>query len=97
MNLQQLFRRRRPRRPRNDDHGWGGLEPLEGRVLMSADSLALAADPGAETRAGVFEKQHVNESDPERARTVQYRETDFNFVVRLMEEEVADTSNRRIW
>ncbi len=65
---------------------WRGLEPLETRVLMSADSL-LAVDAGAETSAAVVEDSlQVNETQPERV-SVQYRESDFNFVSRLLEEE----------
>ena len=57
MNLQQLFRKRRPRRPINDDRGWDGLEPLEGRLLMSADGLVGTDAPAVEASATPGEEQ----------------------------------------
>ncbi|MAE65233.1 MAG: hypothetical protein CMJ18_13260 [Phycisphaeraceae bacterium] len=57
---------------------WQGLEALEPRVLLSADPGAAAptdavgAGPAIEAPA---------------ARTVQYRESDFSFVTRLLEQE----------
>ena len=68
---------------------WRGLEPLEPRVLMSADGPALAAVPGPQSAAVVEDSPQVqdNVSQTERAYTVQYQESDFNFVARLLEEE----------
>ena len=56
---------------------------------MSADSLEPAADPVPQSAAVVEDSPQVqvHTSQPERAYTVQYRETDFNFGARLMEEE----------
>ncbi len=69
---------------------WRGLEALEPRLLMSADGLAPAVEGTPETSAAVVEDASlllVDESQPQPASAVQYRETDFNFASRLLEEE----------
>ena len=79
-----INRNRKPsnRRPRK----WRGLEALETRMLMSADSLPTV-DGDAEMSAAVIEDSLLVDETPRERVSVQYRETDFNFVSRLMEEE----------
>ncbi len=65
---------------------WHGLEHLESRVLMSADTFPAPIE-SADASTAIVEDSLAPTEQPPESLCVQYRESDFNFASRLMEEE----------